>query len=84
MFVPCGDSAPDLAGFTFLMVSPRFLELRLPGLGCFLSGGAGGSPPRLEVFHPLWDRRWFLLKTGRLSLEAELQKECVGAVTKRF
>lgn len=43
MFVPCGDSVPDLAGFTFLMVSPRFLELRLLGLGCCLSGGAWGA-----------------------------------------
>lgn len=40
MFVPCGESVPDLTGYTFLMVSPRFRELRVPGLGCFLSGGS--------------------------------------------
>lgn len=44
MFVPCGESVPDLAGYTFLMVSPRFLELRVLGLECFLSGGARGAP----------------------------------------
>lgn len=33
MFVPCGESVPDLAGFTLLMVSPCFHQLSPADLG---------------------------------------------------
>ena len=50
MFVPCGESAPDLAGYTLLMVSPHFRELSTARLGAAASREA--PPPRLGLPGP--------------------------------
>ena len=91
MFVPCGESVPDLAGYTFLMVSARFLELRVLGLECFLSGGAWGAPTASRGVSPALGQRAVLVFQVFSLPRRQVVAGCgasgrifVGAVTKRF